>query len=198
MTPPVERNQHLADLLRANDEATWQLVETDVLPKVLRALERRFGPGRHWQDLHDVAQSAQRTALRRLQAHADPQLEELETLAQFENWLVIVARNKFISALRRVATEKTHAPALERFLQTRQLEPAPSPLAELGQEAADEVVRRLETLLPEEDRPVFRGKLAQESQVAIAAQLGCSTRTVTSRWKQIKARLLREAAESWA
>ncbi len=189
--PPGERNHHLADLLRANDEATWRLVETDVLPRVLQALERRFGPGRHWQDLHDVAQSAQRTAWRRLREHADPKLEELETLAQFENWLVVVAHHKFIGALRRAATEKTHAPELERFLQTRQL-------AELGQEAADEVVRRLEALLPEEDRPVFRGKLAQESQVAIAAQLGCSTRAVTARWKQIKARLLREAAECWA
>ncbi len=192
--PPGEHNHHLADLLRAHDEATWRLVETDVLPRVLQALERRFGPGRHWQDLHDVAQSAQRTAWRRLQEHADPKLEELETLTQFESWLVVVAHHKFIGALRRAATEKTHAPELERFLQTRQLEPS-SPLAELGQEAADEVVRRLEALLPEEDRPVFRGKLAQESQVAIAAQLGCSTRTVTARWKQIKARLLREAAE---
>ena len=187
MTPSAERTQYLADLLRDHDEATWQHVETEVLPKVLKALERRFGPGRHWQDLNDVAQSAQRTALRRLSERTDPRLEELETLAQFEKWLVVVARNKLVDALRRADTERTHAPDVGRLLQTR--------LAELGQEAADEVVRRLEALLPAEDRPIFRGKLAQESQVAIAAQLGCSTRTVTNRWKQIKARLLREAAD---
>ena len=198
MSPPRNDDQRLADLLRANDDTTWRLVQIEVLPKVLQALTRRFGPGHHWKDLDDVAQSIQRTACRQLREHADRQLEELETLEQFERWLVIVARNKLIKALRRAAIEKNHAPQLERLLQNRQAESASSPLAELSREAADEMVGRLEALLPEEDRPIFRGKLAQQNQVAIAARLGCSTRTVTIRWKRIKARLLREAAAGWA
>lgn len=100
---------------------------------------------------------------------------------------MVVAHHKLVAALRRADVERKHAADVGRFLQTR--------LPELGEEAADEVVRRLEALLPAEDRPIFRGKLAQESNVAIAAEIGCSTRTVHNRWKKMKARLLREAAD---
>jgi RNA polymerase sigma factor (sigma-70 family) len=189
--PPGDHDRRLAGLLRARDEATWRLVETEVLPKVLQALESQFGPGRHWQDLSGAARSAERTALRRLTERADPKLEDLETLEQFEKWLVVVARNKFIGALRRAAVEKTHAAELERLLEA-------GPREELGRQAAAEVVRQLEASLSGEDRLVFQGKLAQKSQVAIAAELGCSTRTVTAMWQRIKACMLRQAAEDCA
>jgi DNA-directed RNA polymerase specialized sigma24 family protein len=179
----------LADRLR-EDEATWLLVESEVLPRVLAALERRYGPGRHWNDLEGFVRSAQRTAWRRLRARADRGLEELESLAQFEDWLVVVAGRKVHRALARAAAERAHA----------QLPGNPDPardlLEALSQQSAEEVLDELEAGLNDEiGRAVFRGKLEQKTEAEIADMLKCSTRKVRGVWRLVRQRLLRRASE---
>ncbi len=89
----------------ARDEIVWTHIETKVIPKVLKALRRWFGPGRGWHDLEGFVRSAERTAYRRLRAYADATLETMDRYEDFERWLVIVARNKFAMALRRAQVE---------------------------------------------------------------------------------------------
>src|SRR5436309_1741940 len=142
----------LAKLLRDRDEALWRQVEDEVLPRVLAALRRRFGPGRHWHDLEGFARSAQRVALRLLAAGRNTPLEELESLAQLEGWLVRVAAHKFSDAVRRADRELAHAP---RVLLSAEGQEA---LAELGNESVAAVLAELESHLHDEtDRAVFRG-----------------------------------------
>ena len=105
----VSKPPRLADQLREADATVWREVENEVMPRVLAALRRRFGAGRHWQDLEGFARSAQRAAWRLLiQGRCDP-LEELQSLDQLEGWLVLVASRKFSDALRRAGRETAHA-----------------------------------------------------------------------------------------
>jgi DNA-directed RNA polymerase specialized sigma24 family protein len=179
----------LADRLR-DDEATWRLVESEVVPRVLAALQRRYGPGRHWHDLEGFVRSAERTAWRRLRAVADPRLEELETLAQFERWLVVVAAHKFCRALTRSAAEQACGPLPGNSSAPGDL------LDELTRQSAAEVLDELEAGLEDEvGRAVFRGKLEQKTEAEIAAGLKCSTRKVRGVWRLVRRRLLRRASE---
>jgi DNA-directed RNA polymerase specialized sigma24 family protein len=176
--------QRLADRLRDPDETLWRLVEKDVMPRVLAALQRRFGPGRRWHDLEGFARSAQRAAWRLLTAGDYAPLEELETLAQLECWLVLVAARKFNDALRRAAREAAHAPDLPLLLRNPQL------LDGLGEQSATAVVEELEARLEDEtDRVVFRAKLEEKTEAEISLQLNCSTRKVRSVWQRVRQRL---------
>jgi DNA-directed RNA polymerase specialized sigma24 family protein len=173
--------QRLADRLRDPDETLWRLVEKDVMPRVLAALHGRFGPGRRWHDLEGFARSAQRAAWRLLAAGDYAPLEELESLAQLEAWLVRVAARKFNDAFRRAAREAAHATDLQLLLQDRDL------LGGLGEQSATAVVAELEARLEDEtDRAVFRGKLEEKTEAEIALQLHCSTRKVRSVWQRIR------------
>jgi DNA-directed RNA polymerase specialized sigma24 family protein len=179
----------LADRLR-EDEATWLLVECEVLPRVLAALERRYGPGRYSHDLEGFVRSAQRTAWRRLRDRADRGLEELETLAQFEDWLVVVAGRKFYRALKRAAVEQALA------LLPGNPDPPRDLLEALSQQSAEEVLDELEAGLNDGiGRAVFRGKLEQKTEAEIADMLKCSTRKVRGVWRLVRQRLLRRASE---
>ncbi len=185
----LNHDRPLADRLR-NDEAVWRLVEGEVVPHVLAALERRYGPGRHWHDLEGFVRSAQRTAWRRLRAQTDHRLEGLETLAQFEAWLVVVAGHKFHRALARTAIEQTRA--------STPADPAPprDVLDELTRQSAAAVLDELEAGLDGEvGRAIFRGKMEQKAEAEIAAGLKCSTRKVRGAWRLVRQRLLRRASE---
>ena len=179
----------LADLLR-NDETLWEVVERDVVPHVIAALRRRYGPCRLWHDLEGFVRSAERTAWRRLQERADDRLEELETLAQFEAWLVVVAGHKFHRALIRGAKQQAFGPFAGN--------PAPpcDLLDELTRQSAAEVLDELEAgMVDDVSRAVFRGKLEEKSEAEIAAALKCSTRKVRGVWRRVRQRLLRRASE---
>src|SRR5438105_2846636 len=105
---PSDSGKRFVEKLKARDEATWSYIETKVVPKVIKALQHFFGPGRGWHDLEGFVRSAERTAYRRLQEGTDATLETLESYEDFENWLVIVARNKFAMALRKTKVEEKH------------------------------------------------------------------------------------------
>jgi DNA-directed RNA polymerase specialized sigma24 family protein len=186
---PVDDNRPLADRLR-DEEAIWRLVEEEVVPHVLTALQRRYGPGRHWHDLEGFVRSAERTALRRLRARIDHQLDQLETLEQFERWLVVVAGHKFHRALLRATLEQTNDQ------RSRNAKPARDLLNELTQQSAVEVVAELEAELTDEiSRAVFHGKLQQKTEAEIAADLRCSMRKVRGIWSRVRLRLLRRASD---
>jgi RNA polymerase sigma factor (sigma-70 family) len=173
----------LADQLRKRDATLWRQVESSVLPHVLAALRSRYGPGRHWQDLEACARSAQRVAWDLLATGENPTLERLETLAQFEAWLVRVAARKFSNALRRAAREADHAYDVQ-LVENQAL------LESLSRQSAADVVAELETHLRDEtDRIVFRGKLEEKTEAEIARQLGCSQRKVRNVWQRIRKRL---------
>jgi DNA-directed RNA polymerase specialized sigma24 family protein len=176
----------LADQLREADVTDWRQVENDVMPRVLGALHRRFGPGRQWHDLEGFARSAQRAAWRLLvQGRYDP-LEELESLEQLEGWLVLVASRKYSDALRRAGRETTHAPDVYRHMHDR------AGLDNLGEQAAAAVIGELERCLEDEtDRAVFRAKLEEKSEAEISLQLRCSTRKVRGVWQRIRQRMAR-------
>jgi hypothetical protein len=181
----AKQPKRLADQLRDHDEALWQRMEQDVLPRVLAALQRRFGLGRRWHDLEGFARSAQRVAWLHLASGKYAQLEELETLAQLEAWLVRVAARKFKDAVRRAEREETHAARLLRSQDQIALE-------ELSWRSAAAVVEELEGFLPEEtDRVVFRGKLEERTEAEISLQLRCSIRKVRGVWQRIRRRLAR-------
>jgi DNA-directed RNA polymerase specialized sigma24 family protein len=185
----VDENTPLADRLR-DGEVTWRLVETEIVPRVLAALERRYGPGRHGHDLEGFVRSAQRTACRRLQAGSDQRLEGLETLAQLEDWLVVVAGHKFHRALVRAGIEEAIRPVLSNASAHRDV------LEELTQQSAEEVVADLEAGLEDDlSRAVFQGKIQKKTEAEIAAGLKCSTSKVRGVWRRIRQRLLRTAAE---
>lgn len=180
------KSPRLADQLREADATIWRKVENDVMPRVLAALHRRFGAGRHWQDLEGFARSAQRAAWRLLiQGRYDP-LEELQSLDQLEGWLVLAASRKFSDALRRAGRESAHAQTVYLRLHDR------TGLNNLGDETAAAVLGDLERCLEDEtDRAVFRGKLEQKSEAEISRQLRCSTRKVRGVWQRIRQRLAR-------
>jgi hypothetical protein len=176
----------LADQLREADAIVWRQVEYDVMPRVLVALRRRFGPGRHWQDLEGFARSAQRAAWRLLMQGRYKPLEELESLDQLEGWFVCVAARKFSDALRRADREATHASNVYRRLQDRTV------VNELGEQTAAGVVGELEECLEDEtDLTVFRGKLEEKSEAELSLQLRCSTRKVRGIWHRIRQRMAR-------
>ncbi len=196
MAPSDGCNDFDVDKLRANDEAAWNHIETKVLPKIIRALQRKFGPGRLWHDLEGFARSAERTGYRRLQERADPRLEKLESFDDFENWLVIVACNKFGMELRKAKVEEKHRPTLLRAALLGEHEAALG-LDQLEDIAAEEVVNRLSANLHDEkDKAVFHGKLTGKKEVVIADEVGKSTRWVRYAWARIQARLKREADEN--
>jgi DNA-directed RNA polymerase specialized sigma24 family protein len=177
----------LADQLR-DDEDVWERVKSEVMPRVEAALRRQFGSGWGWLDLTGVFGSAQRTAYRRLKAKSDLKLECLETLNEFENWLVITARNKFLAQLRHARVENKHAPKLVEHDQNR--------LNGLADETAEQVVRDLrDTLSDPVDVKIFDGKLEGKPEVQIANELGYSTRRVRGRWRQIRKQLWDNGAD---
>jgi DNA-directed RNA polymerase specialized sigma24 family protein len=176
----------LADQLRENDEAIWARVDTDVVPRVLAALRRQFGSGRHWLDPEGAARSAVGTAIRRLHERADPKLETLETVESFLRWLVVTARNKYREQLRRAGVEQKHAIPLAELLGDR----GRDLLDGVAHEAAEQVVQRFrESLSDPTDLTIFDGKLGGKGEVEIADELGCSTKKVRDRWKRIRNRL---------
>jgi hypothetical protein len=178
-----------ADRLR-EDEALWHVVESEVVPRVLAAVLRRYGPGRHALDLEACVRSAERTAVRRLREAADPRLEELETLAQFERWLVVVAGHKFHRARLRAATERSLGPLAGSPSVPRDL------LDDLTRQSAADVLDELEAGLEDDvGRAVFRGKLEEKTEAEIAAGLKCSTRKVRGAWRRVRQRLLRRASQ---
>jgi DNA-directed RNA polymerase specialized sigma24 family protein len=175
-----------ADQLRDPDPVVWARVETEVVPRVLAALRRQFGSGRYWLDVEGAVRSAERTAFRRVQDHADPNLEDLETFESFCRWLICTAYNIILAKLRHRGVEEKHAP---RIAQARN-EGDRNLLDELADETAEQRVQRVRACLVDEtDQAIFDGKLAQREEVQIANALGCSTRKVRGRWKQIKDRL---------
>lgn len=168
---------NLADRLREGDEAVWRQVEDDVVPRVLAALRRRFGPGLRWHDLEGFARSAQRVACQRLQARDNSRLEEVETLDQLTDWLVVAAARKFKDALRRSGHEMAQARAHAE-------------LADASRHAAQALVADLEACLEDPtDQTVFRGKLEGRNEAEIAMQLGCSRRKVRGIWARLRRRL---------
>jgi DNA-directed RNA polymerase specialized sigma24 family protein len=175
-----------ADQLRDPDSVIWQRVEQDVVPKVLAALRRQFGSSRYWLDVEGAVRSAERTAFRRLQEHADPNLEDLETFESFCRWLIGTAYNIILEKLRRLSVEEKHAPqiAKTRGACDRTL------LDQLANETAEQRVERIRgSLAGPADQAIFNAKLAEQNEVEIANELGCSTRKVRGCWKRIKARL---------
>ena len=189
---PLASGNHFVEKLRARDEIVWTYIETKVIPKVVKALRRWFGPGRGWQDLEGFVRSAERTGYRRLREYADATLETMERYEDFERWLVIVARNKFAMALRRAQLEAKY----QNFLRasTAQDGAMAAELEQLGDETAEDVVNRLAASLPErEEQTVFLGKLAGKPEAAIAGELGCSTRKVRGIWRKVRGQLLKGA-----
>jgi DNA-directed RNA polymerase specialized sigma24 family protein len=183
----AEENERLsADELRGPDPVVWARVETEVVPKVLAALRRRFGSGRHWLDVEGAVRSAERTAFRRIQEHADPKLEDLETFESFCRWLIGTAYNIILEKLRHAGVEDKHAP---RIAQTAG-EGERTLLDQLADETAEQRVERVRACLTDEvDQAIFDCKLAEQNEVQIANDLGCSTRKVRGRWQRIKDRL---------
>jgi DNA-directed RNA polymerase specialized sigma24 family protein len=182
-----EENDRLsAEQLRQPDPRIWARVEAEVVPKVLAALRRQFGPGRHWLDVEGAVRSAERTAFRRVQDHADPNLEDLETFESFCRWLIGTAYNIILEKLRRMGVEEKHAPRIAHTGGERDR----TMLDQLAEETAEQRVARVRASLTDQtDQAIFDGKLAQHDEVQIANDLGCSTRKVRNRWKRIKERL---------
>jgi DNA-directed RNA polymerase specialized sigma24 family protein len=194
MSPQNDRLS--ADQLRDNHEAIWTRVEKDVVPKVLVALRRLFPTEQDWLDLEGVIRSAERTAWRRLQEHADPKLEALQTFDSFLRWLIGTARNKFLAQLRRVQVEKKHASRLAKAVD----ENDEDVLRTLAAETAGQVVQQVETTLANrkegiivegklagksKDAVILAGKLAEKVEIQIANEVGQSQRWVRSRWQKI-------------
>jgi hypothetical protein len=187
---PSESGNHFVEKLRARDEIAWTYIETKVIPKVVMALRRWFGPGHGWHDLEGFVRSAERTGYRRLKEGTDATLETLECYEDFEKWLVIVAHNKFAMALRKAKVEEKHRSVLLRA----PVDSDAGPTHTLGDEAARDVVTRLAASLRDQDeRTIFHGKLAGKTEAAIAIDVGCSIRKVRGIWKKVRQRLLREA-----
>jgi DNA-directed RNA polymerase specialized sigma24 family protein len=188
MSGPNDKTEQpgtVADQLRNREDDIWALVESQVIPKVVAALRRQFGSSWRWLDLSGVVLSAQRSALRRLQARSDPKLEDLETLKGFENWLVVTARNKFLVQLRHAGVEEKHAPTLAAR--------HPDLLDGVADETATQVVQRLrKTLSDQADLAIFDGKYAGKTEVEIGNELGWSTRKVRSRWQDIREQLCQD------
>src|SRR5579863_2577373 len=155
MAPSASGNSFV-ERLRARDEVVWTYIETKVIPKVVKALRRWFGPGRGWHDLEGFVRSAERTGYRRLREKADATLETLESYEDFEKWLVAVARNKFAMALRRGQVEAKH----QEFLRAANVpdKALAAELERLGDETAEEVVSRLAASLRDgAEQTVFLG-----------------------------------------
>jgi hypothetical protein len=178
-------NRLTAGQLREPDAIIWARVETEVVPKVLAALQRQFGSGRHWLDVEGAVRSAERTAFRRVQDRADPNLEDLDTFESFCRWLIGTAYNMILAKLRHIRVEERHAPRIAQAGEAdRNL------LEQLAEETAEQRIERIRASLADEtDQAIFDGKLAEQEEVQIANALGCSTRKVRGRWKQIKERL---------
>jgi ATP/maltotriose-dependent transcriptional regulator MalT len=177
-----------AELWNQNDPATVETVETAVKAEVLKALHRKLGASVHWIDLEGNVRSAQRTGIRRLQSGEDPRLAAAQTQEQFMGWLLITSLYKSIRDLRKLNIERNHRERVKSFLD---LFRSTGTEHDIEVETADEVADRLRTVLDEKEMVVVLAKLRGCSEVEIAEQLDCSTRTVRMVWAKICEKLKR-------
>jgi DNA-directed RNA polymerase specialized sigma24 family protein len=179
-----ESNIPFTDRLRQSDAEATACLLNRMLPRVQQALRRRFGVTVGWRDPEDFAQSIARTVLRRVQ---DDALPDDMTDEQFEGWLVRVASNKVIDALRRRRTEQDHAARLADLWESARAESAAD-----GEEQVwmKDLVEAVEADLADDmERAVFRGKLAEEDEETIAFAIKRTPRTVRAVWRRIRERM---------
>jgi len=191
-------DEGIATRLGRGDEESWAHVVDVVLPKVREALRRRCGGGAPWCEGEAAVSSACRTIYRRLKE--GPGFTGLASWNDLEGLLVTIARNKFVTMLRKSAREA------EAMLSPRVVDvegrAALDPIAPL---LTAEVVAAMSALLDDLRSPweqfVFRGKLdgLQESEIAARwaeEHGGARTRyMVRETWRQIRDRIRRQHAD---
>jgi len=191
-------DEGIASRLGRGDEESWAYVVDVVLPKVREALRRRCGGGAPWCEGEAAVSSACRTIYRRLKE--EPGLTSLASWNDLEGLLVTIARNKFVSMLRKSARE-AEALAFPRSLAIEG-QSGHDPIAPL---VTNEVIAAVSRLLDDLRSPweqfVFRGKLdgLQESEIAerwAEDHAGAKTRyMVRETWRQIRDRLRHRHAD---
>jgi RNA polymerase sigma factor (sigma-70 family) len=173
-----------AERLRQNDAQAMERFLNRMLPGVIQALRERFGVVVGGRTPEDFAQSIARTVFRRLR-EAD-KLPETTDDEGFENWLVRVAHNKVLDALRHKQCEEKYVSRISRLLEAGQADEGCDIKTILVRDLVDAMQN---SLRDDVERTVFRGKLEGLDDATIGFQIKRTPRTVRTTWRELRERL---------
>ena len=194
--PPLES---LSSRLRQRDEAAWEVVFREIVPKAAAKIRGKLGPDARWMSAEEAVASACRTTFRRLQEGL--LANGLSSYDDLLNLLVVVARNKLIDALRKgIAEEKWEASARHDAQGAEADNARESPvlraifLAEVDRKMDESLAKLDATLADDTERLVFLAKLdgltEREIVARVEAEIGgrMTVFMVREHWRTIRAR----------
>ena len=156
-----------------HDEATWQAFLQEVLPRMRRALGRRFQLGTGWFEVDEAINSAVGTFFRRYGKGGIP--DRIKTRKDLEGWFIWVAHNKFINKINKLESQQRTE---ENRHEPRQID----------FEWVDAMMERVRTLLKTEVEVIlFQAKLDGLKEEEIAAKL---TEATSKTWSKYTVRWL--------
>jgi RNA polymerase sigma factor (sigma-70 family) len=183
---PGQQSQPPDDPQREHQE-TWHKLQ-QALPSVIQAVRRRFGRPSDSQGVHDAALSAAAEFLAKPTAYKS----RFEDLPDVENWLVVIAGQKYIKYLKR---KRRQPIGVDRG--TLESSMGDTPELEEFAAVADTFLAQWRQGLTNDERLVLEGRLADQSVAQIADGLDFTPEGVRNIWKRImrKGRKLRDEFE---
>jgi transcriptional regulator with XRE-family HTH domain len=167
----TEPATELISRLRADDARTWELLQREVMPKVIEAVREKFGAEWDWIHPEKRAWSAESSFARQVKAgNFDIALESLQDLARYLEW---AAKRKCLRFLESVISKpdtseaivvQRDQEALKVYLRREAVEAYVEPLTEL-----------MTGVYSEEERIVCRGRLSNKRNDQIAEDLRLNT-----------------------
>jgi transcriptional regulator with XRE-family HTH domain len=165
--PATEPATELVRRLRAENGKAWELVQREVMPKVVQAVKDNFGAEWDWIQPEKRAWSAESSVARQVkEGNLDIAIESLEDLAHYLEWAAKQKCLKFLESLvsnpsapEAVVIERDQE-ALKVYLEHEAVQAYLEPLGQL-----------LSGLNSEEERVVCQGRLTKKGNEQIAEDL---------------------------